>query len=66
MFWKDLFVDGVPFLVRFGRLHELAENKLAIVIEKYKMGRERRGVEVDEVALFGRRSWQGSVLSFKI
>lgn len=66
MFWKDLLLDGVSFLVRFGRLHELAENKLVIVIEKYKMGRERRVVKVDEVALFGRRSWQGSVLSFKI
>jgi hypothetical protein len=59
-------LDGVPFLVRFGRLYELAENKLAIVIEKYKMGSERRGVEVDEVALLGRRSWRESVLSFKI
>lgn len=33
MFWRDHWLDGVPFSVRFGRLYELADNILTTLVE---------------------------------
>ncbi|GAU27449.1 hypothetical protein TSUD_161350 [Trifolium subterraneum] len=38
LFWIDHWVDGVPLCERFGRLYDLAENKLRTVAEMYSLG----------------------------
>jgi len=37
-FWRDVWLDGQPFDLRFSRLSDLATNKLAIVAEMYVLG----------------------------
>ncbi|GAU14424.1 hypothetical protein TSUD_249640 [Trifolium subterraneum] len=37
-FWTDPWVDEIPFCVRFGRLFDLAENKVRTVAERFSLG----------------------------
>jgi hypothetical protein len=42
-FWTDPWLDGIPSSERFGRLFDLAENKLSTVAEMSSKGLEARG-----------------------
>lgn len=38
LFYRAPWLEGIPFNVRFNRLYELVENKLAIVDEMHSLG----------------------------
>lgn len=38
LFWKDPWTDGIPLNVRFSRLFNLVENKLASITKMNKLG----------------------------
>jgi len=38
LFWKDHWVESVPFTTRINRLYELAENKLVSIADMYNLG----------------------------
>jgi hypothetical protein len=43
LFWKDPWLNGVSFDVRYSRLFYLGVNKLAIIAEMFSLGWEVNG-----------------------
>jgi len=65
LFWKDPRLDGFSFSLSFNILFELANNKLATVVDIFSLGWGEYGEAWKfRHSLCGRRIWWGSVWNF--
>jgi hypothetical protein len=56
LFWKDPWLDGVSFDVRYARLYDVVVNKLSIDAEMIGNHMVRLGSSVRD-CLLGRKGW---------
>ena len=56
-FWRDCWVEGGSFSVKFSRLCDLVENKVAMVLVDMhsRLGGDRRGLEVANETFFSQK-----------